>query len=104
MTATTSEYCPNRIVRSGKKQSLVRRVWYQNAVIQRWPVHKKQHRGSSPGIRKVDGSNVRGVSPGYGLASRPITALATFHLAEGEGFRTPMSFRTAVFKTAALRS
>jgi hypothetical protein len=42
--------------------------------------------------RKVDGSNVRGVSPGYGLASRPITALATFQMAEGEGFEPPCPF------------
>src|SRR5262249_42525176 len=42
--------------------------------------------------RKVDGSNVRGVTPGYGLASRPITTLATFQMAEGEGFEPPSPF------------
>src|SRR5262249_49233142 len=42
--------------------------------------------------RKVDGSNVRGVSPGFGLASRPITTLATFQMAEREGFEPPSPF------------
>jgi hypothetical protein len=42
--------------------------------------------------RKVDGSNVRGVAPGFGLASRPITSLATFQEAEGEGFEPPCPF------------
>lgn len=46
----------------------------------------------TPEWRKVDGSNVRGVSPGYGLASRPITSLATFQMAEGEGFEPPSPF------------
>ena len=55
----------------------------------------------------AEGAGIEPARPsltGYGLASRPIASLATFHMADGEGFEPSYrgSHSISVFKTGAI--